>query len=200
MNAQSNTSSLVAKTILVAFALFILSLFLIEPRVTSSTQGERKFESAVSKDVPIKLSIKKDKEQSFQDLKNGKWVREFELELTNTGDRPIYYIYIMLISDVQVNGSPMVFPVMYGRPGLGDIISKAEPDDIPIKPGQSHVFKIHPGQIRPWERAVLEGRRPDATKLSAYLQTLSFGDGTGYLTNEPYPPPGLLKSFLLRLL
>ena len=80
---------------------------------------ERIFRAQIRKDIPIKLNIKKEKEVSFKDLKNGKWVSEFELELTNTGDKPIYFVYLMLISDVKLDGNPMMFPLVYGRQELG---------------------------------------------------------------------------------
>jgi hypothetical protein len=54
---------------------------------------------------PIKIKVKKEKEQSFKDLKNEKWLREFELEVTNTGDRPIYYLEIVMDTDVKFQGS-----------------------------------------------------------------------------------------------
>jgi hypothetical protein len=36
-------------------------------------------------------------------------VREFELEVKNTGEKPIYLIYIELISDVKLGNTPLVF-------------------------------------------------------------------------------------------
>ena len=61
-------------------------------RVTSSSvaQQERILENGVRDHVPIKFKIKKEKEESFKDLKNEKWVREFELEVTNTGDNIMF--------------------------------------------------------------------------------------------------------------
>ena len=44
-------------------------------------------------------------------LKNEKWVREFELEVTNTGDKPIYFLFLDLIADVKLDRkSPGVLP------------------------------------------------------------------------------------------
>lgn len=77
---------------------------------------------------------------------------------------------------------------MYGRRELGDIVTKASPDDASIKPKESYIFKLHPGQIPAWEQSVAEGTHPDATKLEVLPQVLSFGDGTGYFVNTPYPP------------
>lgn len=148
---------------------------------------ERIFENKTRKEVPIRLKIKKEKEQSFKDVKNEKWVREFELELTNTGDKPIYYVFVDLITDVKMSGKPLVFSLQYGRAELGNLVSKARPEDVPIKPNETYTFKLHPGQIPAWEQSVVEGRHPEATKIQVALQGISFGDGTGYFGNTPYP-------------
>jgi hypothetical protein len=41
-----------------------------------------------------------------------------------------------------------------------------------------------------WGKGVREGRWPQATKFTARIQVLSFGDGTGYFGTELYPPAG----------
>lgn len=154
----------------------------------AQASAERVLENMIPQDVPITVKIRKEKEKSFKTMVNENWVREFELELTNTGDRPIYCLYIILATDVRVGGERLVFPIAYGRDELGDIISKALPDDMSIKPGETQVFKIHPGQVEPWEKRVREGNSPQARRLRVELQMLSFGDGTGYFGNHPYPP------------
>ncbi len=190
---MTHSYTLLVKALVLVTFLFFAGLFLIKAPLTDARMQERVLQSNIKENVPIKVNIKKEKEKAFKNLKNGKWVSEFELELTNTGDKPIYFVYLMLTSDVELNGNPVMFPVIYGRLELGDIITRAEPKDVAIKPGETHVFTIHPGQIESWETLVSKGGSRDATKLSADLQTLSFGDGTGYLANTLYPPPGLEK-------
>lgn len=128
-------------------------------------------------------------EQSFKDLKNGKWLSEFELEVTNTGDRPIYYLEIVMDSGVKFEGSGqnIVFPLHYGRPELGDIVTKATSDDVPVKPGETISITSH--QAPAWEMGIRDKRWPEAINLKMEIQVLSFGDGTGYWSNERYPPP-----------
>jgi hypothetical protein len=145
----------------------------------AESRNERVFENKIPKDVPIKIKIKQEKEASFKGLKNEKWLNEFELELTNTGNKPIYFLYITMVTDVKVDNSRLVFPLHYGRAGLGDIVTKAEPDDVPIKPGETYVLEM--GEVPAWERGVRENRWLQATKFRAELQALSFG-------NQPYPP------------
>ncbi|SRR5258708_5357810 len=190
MNVQPRSVTVFAKTFLLFLALLIVALFLIGGPVTGSVargQGERVFENKVPKDLPFTIKIKKEKEESFKDLKNDNWLREFEVELTNTGDKPIYFFYLTMISDVNVTGEPLVFPLTYGRAELGNIVTKASPDDVPIKPGETYVLKVNSGSIEAWERAVKSQRFPQVARLKGILQALSFSDGTGYFGNESYP-------------
>src|SRR5881394_75142 len=105
MDAQTKTSALFAKSLLLLFALLMVGIFLMKAPVTSSiarVQEERVFENEIPENAPIKIKIKKEKERSFKDLKDESWVREFELEVINTSDKPIYFIYINLITDVKL--------------------------------------------------------------------------------------------------
>jgi hypothetical protein len=190
MNSPSKTSFVLAKTVLLLFVLSMLAIFLMRAPLPSSiarAQGERVFENAIPENAPIRIRIKQEKENSFKDLKNENWVREFELEVKNTGDKPIFFIYINLLTDVKFGDSPLIFALVYGRAELGDIITKAQPDDPSIKPGETYVFKIHPGQVPAWELSLREKSHPDASRIKAMIQMLSFGDGTGYFVNKPYP-------------
>jgi hypothetical protein len=184
-----------------AAVLFIFAALLLVMRMMSApsiaqSSKERVLENTIPKDLPFKIKIKKEKEESFKDLKNDNWLREFELELTNTGDKPIYFFYLTLVSDVTLGGQPLVFPLTYGRAELGDIVTKASSDDIPIQPGEMYVLKVRSGTVGAWERSIREQRFPQATRLQAVFQELSFGDGTGYFGNHPYPPAGKRQSIL----
>ena len=165
-------------------------LIMTSPETSSAALQERIFENRIPAHIPFKIKIKKEKESSFKDLNNEKWLREFELEVTNTGDRPIYYLEIVLDTGVKFEGSgpEIVFSLTYGRPELGDIVTKATSDDVPIKPGET-VILVVVGNVTVWEMSVREKRWPESTKFSAIPQVLSFGDGTGYWGTELYPPP-----------
>jgi hypothetical protein len=190
MDDSSMSVNTVGKVVAVLLVLFVAGVLLMGSRPTpgSAAVQERILENKTRKEVPIRIKIKKGKEESFKDLKNEKWVRDFELELTNTGEKPIYYVFLDLITDVQMGGRPLIFSLQYGRAELGDLVSKARPDDVPIKPNETYTFKLHPGQIPSWEQSVAEGRHGQATKLNVALQGISFGDGTGYFGTEPFPP------------
>ena len=144
-------------------------------------QEERGLEDLIPKHVPIRVKIRKEKEKEFKDLKNENWARDFELEVTNTGNKPIYEFYLLLVTDVKAAaGFRIVAPVYYGRKELGTISTLATPDDIPLKPGESVILKIHPGQLEAWDYIRRTENRPHPKKIQVKLEGLSFGDGTGY--------------------
>ena len=196
MNMSASNPNALAKTLATVLALSIVAVLMMASRLTSSSAAlqERSFENKIPAHIPIKIKIKKEKEESFKDLKNEKWLREFELELTNTGDKPIYYLEITMDTDVKFDGSgpEIVFSLRHGRAELGDIVTKATSDDVPIKQGETIILTT--GDVTAWERGVREKRWPESTKFRAEIQVLSFGDGTGYFGTELYPPPGRRKA------
>lgn len=187
-------------TLVVRFSLLIAMTLSASVSSSNGQTEERLWENAVPKHVPIKFQLRKETESSFKDLGNHKWVEEFELEVTNTGDKPIYYLALVLVTNVDAGGlvlpdvqlrrdNNLVMDVRYGRDELGDIVSKSTPDDPPLKPGETCLLRIHAGEIKGWEFGLRDGH-PDATKIAVILQILSFGDGTGLWTTggTPYPP------------
>ena len=200
MDVHSKTSSLIFRSLILLLIFSAAALWLLRASKSPTSAGtqERVFENTIPKDAPSKIKIKKEKERSFKDLKNEKWVREFELEVVNTSDKPILFLYLHLITDVDVGGDPLMFSLVYGRPELGDIVTKAGPDDIPINPGETYVFKIHSGQVPAWEMSLREKSHNDAARIKARLEVLSFGDGTGYFLNKIYSRPDSRQSILDR--
>jgi hypothetical protein len=170
------------------FCLIAGCLFASAALVSGGAQSpkERLLEDTIPAHVPIKVKIKKDKEKAYKDLNNPKWARDFELELTNTGSKPIYSLYMVLILPEIRNetGLNIVFPLAYGRNEIGFATSMATPEDIPIKPGETYAFKIHPGQVPAWEQRQREQNRPQPTRIQLVFQILSFGDGTGYMGSD----------------
>ena len=141
--------------------------------------------------VPIKIKLKKTKEKAFKDLQNDKWARDFAIELTNTGAKPIYSIYMLLVLPEVTDrkGVKIVYPLFYGRNELGDTRTKALPEDVPISPGETHVFTISELQIPVWEQLQREEKRPQPKRVQLKLQVLSFGDGTGLIGNDGLAVP-----------
>lgn len=192
MNSSQSKPNVLAQAAATALVFSVVSVLRTGLQLTSTSAAfqERAFENKIPPHIPIRIKIKKEKVDSFKDLRNEKWLREFELEVTNTGDKPIYFLYIMLSHNVKdkEDGVELMYPLTYGRAELGDIVTKASNDDIPIKPGETQILKL--SDVPAWEQGVREKRWPQSTKFTAEIQSLSFGDGTGYFGTKPYPPTG----------
>jgi hypothetical protein len=156
--------------------------------LAKTQQDERKLENEIPKHVPLRIKIRKEKE--FKDTKSENWAHDFELEVTNTGEKPIYEFYLDLILDVKDStGQNVSAPVYYGRAELGDHRVKATERDLPLKPGESCVLKIHPGQLGAWDIIRRKESRPHPRTIRIKFVTLSFGDGTGLMGPDATPVP-----------
>jgi hypothetical protein len=198
MNPPRKTSTIFARIVLLLSFTCLAAIFFINGRLAPSiaqSNDERELQDTTPKHLPIKIKIKKEKEKAFKDLKNEKWVRDLELEVTNTGDKPIYLLHFTLelpeITDET--GYNRDFVLHYGRAELGDIKTKAAPDDVPIKPGETYVFKIGRGQVLGWESSVRRHNWPQPKKVVLEFGTLTFGDGTGFWAVHGIPFPNAPK-------
>lgn len=148
-----------------------------------SPEVERELEDNIPKHLPLKIKVR--------NLKSEKWVREFALEITNTSDKPIYYFRMFLdLPDVKAeDGINLGFPLKYGR---GELISFAvplEPDDVPIKPGETYILQIPEQLQQGWERFVARRgiAKDEPKKIKFIFQILNFGDGTGFRAPSGIP-------------
>ncbi len=201
MGVRPITSIVFAKTLVLLFVLILVAIFLIKAPATSSSFQEPAEKSQEIKEtvlddqiprhVPIKIKIKKEKEAAFKDLKNERWARDFELEVTNTGNKPIYSLSLMLVTDLKAAaGFRVIAPLDFGRIELGDIRVQAQPNDVAILPGDSYILKIHSGQLSAWETIQRKEHRPHPKKILVKFEALSFGDGTGYVGEDGQAIPG----------
>src|SRR5438270_12982326 len=95
MNPPAKTSSRAARRLLLLFFLFVAAVFLIQGVLTlgvAQSTEERELKDKTPTHVPIKIKIKAEKEKLFKDVTNENWLRDLEIEVTNTGNKPIYYI------------------------------------------------------------------------------------------------------------
>ena len=96
----------------------------------------------------------------------------------------------MILDDVTTeDGYHIGFPLRYGR---SDLILWTEPlqsDDVPIKPGETYIFKIPENPRLGWERHAAQQDIPKSApkKVRITFQSLNFGDGTGFGTTEGVP-------------
>ncbi len=197
MNPQLKTFIVGNKRLLQFLLIFFASIFLMKGMITpgvARSQEERELEDKIPKHLPIKVKIKKEKEKAFKDLKNEKWVRDFQLEITNTGNKPIYFLSlsITLPELTAPDGKNIGLVVHYGRGQLINVETKATRDDIPIMPGETYVFSFPGIVVESWEGFKQREKKPDPKKLILRFQALSFGDGTGFVGRNgmtvPRPP------------
>ncbi len=140
---------------------------------------EREFKNNVPGHVPLKVKIKNEK--SFKDRGNKKWARELEIEVKNTGDKPIYFLYFVLtLRDVVREGHPFGFRLIYGRKELWLRETEITPDDAPILPGESITMAIPETFVKGYEAGRDAEGRPDPQKVEFDLQAVDFGDGTAF--------------------
>lgn len=136
----------------------------------------------IPKHLPIKIKVKKEKEGRVKDLKNEDWIGDLEVEVTNTGTKPIYYLDIVLtLPDVfGPNGVQIGCFLKYGR---GELISISEPlrqDDVPIKPGEVAVLTVPAHLVEGWRRVRGRGELTNPKKIEFLFGLINFGDGTGF--------------------
>jgi hypothetical protein len=187
------------RLLLLSLILAIALLFLlkgvsgpISAQQSPASQQERQIENTLPKHVPLDIKIRKEKEQAWKDLKNEKWARDFELEIKNTGEKPIYTFYLLVFFDVPTDfDTELIAPIYYGRPEISDPRSTPTDDDVPIKPGESMVFKIHPNMLLAWDKGYREKGWRLPNKVRIKLGSVTFGDGTGLMFDKgvPYPRP-----------
>lgn len=142
----------------------------------------RLFENRVPEHLPIKVKIKREKEKAFRDLTKGDWAKDFELEVKNTGEKPIYFLFFYLIvPEAKIGDLSQSFSIVYGRSALADLRQKQNDTDTPILPGDTKFLHIEEAGVRGWEDARAAGKTPPVIRgVRLIFQHLSFGDGTGF--------------------
>jgi len=128
------------------------------------------------------------KEKGFKSIDNESWVRDFELEVKNVGDKPIYHLLFQLeVPEAQPGG--LGFALSYGRRELSKSDAQIVPEDVPIKPGETVFLKIK--EVVGWEKAVRAGHFQNRIhRVKLEFLWLALGDGTGFNGTGGAPWPG----------
>jgi hypothetical protein len=190
MNTQFFTpgKNLILLVVIGVAVMFSIGIF--DPGLAKNDE-QREIENKIPKHLPLKVKLKKEKEEKVKDFKNEDWVREFELEVANISEKPIYFLnmYVLLPEFVNQNGAVKGMPLRYGRMDFVKLDTRPLPDDIAIKPGETYTFKILDQDLRAWSVRKAAGLAPNPRKLQFIFASLSFGDGTGFsgTTGLPYP-------------
>lgn len=155
----------------------------------TQTRGERKVKVQTFTRMPLEV-------KEIRNLQNeGNWLRDLEVEVKNISRQPIYFISLTLdFPDVpmptptphpETGYTPEVmmgFSVYYGELRLKNVEQLAGSDDIPLKPGETYVFKIPEAWVRGYESMNRVWNLPPETwnRVELYFNIISLGDGTGY--------------------
>lgn len=169
--------------------MFLLSRF--GPVQSAPQQTKRTFENKIPPQVPLKVKIKKDKEEKALDPENKNWFRDIEIEVTNTSDKPIYFLSLdVVMPDVLTDAGVMTtFPLRYGRVEFYDHNTKPLPEDIPIDPKATHTFTFEENNRIGYKAWRDKNKRNDPMKLEVWFSHLNFGDGTGFTSFSGLPFP-----------
>jgi len=194
MTRPHRQSAKISKIVFAVLA-FISALALLANAVwepsRAQTSSERVVEFQIPKHVPIKVKLKKEKEKAIKDLRNEKWYQDFQIEVTNTSDKPIYFLAIWLILPELVNpsGRPDGFSFTFGRMDFVDFDMRPSSTDIPLAPGGTHIFEIPDQFQKGWAAHKQRDNISDPKKLEISLTQLHFGDGTGFVGSDGKPFP-----------
>ena len=186
--------SLMNKKLFCILAIFgALLLFLRMGSGPSSAQfsEERVIDNLVPKRVPIKIKIKEDKERALKDMNNDRWTSDLELEVTNTSDKPIYLLelWVEMPEIISENGHRVGFTLRYGRAAFVDFDARPIPDDKPIEPKETYVFKIEEKYQQSWAAYKAKNHKADPKRIEITFTQLSFGDGSGFNGSDAKPYP-----------
>ncbi|HKX30423.1 MAG TPA: hypothetical protein VJ302_22215 [Blastocatellia bacterium] len=131
--------------------------------------------------------------KGIRNLQSPNFPADFEVEVKNISQRPIYMIYIVAILPVSSArfGQPFGFSLSLGERMLG-VDGHAKPEDVPLNPGETACLKVEDASGSGLRKYLENNLGPAGTeemlrKVSLYFQIISFGDGTGYQVGDPYP-------------
>jgi len=181
---------IIAFSVLVISCVFLFSTFaLVE---SAAPQGKRSFINKVPPHVPLKIKIKKDNEEKALDINNKDWFKDLEIEVTNTSEKPIYFLSLnveMPDLPTQNSGAIKIFPLRYGRADFFEPGTKPLPDDVPIQPKATYTFVVDEQNRTGYEEWRKKEIWNDPLKLEISINFLSFGDGTGFTSMSAVPFP-----------
>src|SRR5437764_214090 len=194
MNHQKVAASLIPKFFLLALC---LALALItgnfKSGLTQLPKEERKLNVHTFNRMPLKVK----EVRNLQ--KEEDWFRDLEIEVQNISNRPIYFISLGIEfpdipaapPETRADGSTPSrsvtgFGLTYGADRLMDVRELAGPDDIPLKPGETYVFKIPKARVLGFESMNREKNLPPQAwnKIDIEFDVISLGDGTGYIGGQ----------------
>jgi hypothetical protein len=188
MNARRSRALLQRRGFIPLVVGLLSSLIVVCGMAASTAQSpvkqEREIEDKIPKRLPIRVKIKKP--EKLKDLKNEDWLDDVEIEVTNTGTKPIYFLSIALsLPDVFADdGRSYGYKLRYGRVALADFGEPVRPDDVPLQPGESITLMPPANHMHGWKGLRADKEISNPKKLVFDFQEINFGDGTGFLGSD----------------
>lgn len=180
----------VVKLLLLTLGLVMVSGVGVFKGAYTQAGNQRKVTARHFRDTPVKVK----EVRNFQ--KGEEWFRDLEIEVQNVSDDPIYFMEVSIeFPNVPAptptprpdNGfipkSVIGFTIMYGAERLVNVYELAGPDDVPLKPGGTYVFKIPEASVMGFEYMKKEKKNLSPkiwNKVVIGYGVINFGDGIGF--------------------
>lgn len=178
--------------LLTAFSiiLFAACFALINRPILAQDEEKPTILNKVPAEVPIKVEI-------LTPEKANDFPEKVQIKVTNTAQKPIYALRMILdMVDVREkselaapNGKPFYYgyDLVYGRRELQGIPEESpKENDVPIRPGESHIFKIDKNRVKSIRNRTLSRGDQMPQTYQIIFFSLNYGDETGFSGASPY--------------
>lgn len=167
-----------------------VGFLLISP---NSSYSQETINNKVPKHLPIKVELLYDKEpKSFETL---------FIKVTNTGDKPIYYLDFILGTEENANMTTRygISWITFGRRALRTLVNKANDDDSHLAPKKSIILRPNKDDVARYRQGLNHSNIIYSEEYEFIFQVLSFGDGTGFHTTGGVPFPSKKSRTVLNI-
>lgn len=152
--------------------------------VFSQNQVEQRIINTIPSKVPLKVKIINGEMSTPLD--------EMEIRVTNSGDKPIYFIQLSMASAEEFAPRNRVGLTSFqiGNSELGDfaisqsLIEEKKKRSEPFEPGATRIFRVDKKLVGPFWDLMNEKGYSNSARIVLQLNILTFADGTGYMTPQ----------------
>lgn len=163
---------------------FVLAATLAKHKATATQQSGVAEQQVDEEEREIKIVNKRPSpalEVKFRNQRKKSWLTDLEIEVINITSKPIYYIRLVIsFPDVKIASGSYGFGLEYGPAHLADHGELARDGDVPIKPGEKHVFRLPESRAKSLKR-YMDGFQLDSSftkRVELLIQFVNFGDGS----------------------
>ncbi len=158
--------------ILVLFGFFVIRIMQDSSSAESGLPQGRKMTVKGLKDMPIEV-------RAVKNLEADNWIEALQIEIKNTGQKPIYCISAHLsFPDTKQGNMEVGVPLDFGNMDNMDLRRLAPVDDPHLNPGEVNIWTI-PEELRKGLDERVKNLPNLYVKSELEVHLISFGDGTG---------------------